>query len=52
MKTLFLIGGAMGVGKTSVSHELKKLLPASVFWTATGAGIRIRLLLQKKPKKW
>ncbi len=31
MKTLYLIGGAMGVGKTSVSRSLQKLLPRSVF---------------------
>lgn len=31
MKTLYLIGGTMGVGKTSVSQELKRLLPRSVF---------------------
>ena len=31
MKTLYLIGGPMGVGKTTVSQALKKLLPRSVF---------------------
>ena len=31
MKTLYLIGGTMGVGKTTVCRELKKLLPNSVF---------------------
>ena len=31
MKTLYLIGGAMGVGKTAVCQKLKKLLPNSVF---------------------
>ena len=31
MKTLYLIGGPMGVGKTTVSQALKKLLPHSVF---------------------
>ena len=31
MKTLYLIGGAMGVGKTTVSQQLKKELPNSVF---------------------
>ena len=30
MKTLYLIGGTMGVGKTTVCLELKKLLPNSV----------------------
>lgn len=29
-KTLYLIGGAMGVGKTTVCRELKRLLPGSV----------------------
>ena len=31
MKTLYLIGGPMGVGKTTVSQKLKKCLPRSVF---------------------
>ena len=31
MKTLYLIGGTMGVGKTTVSQQLKKMLPNSVF---------------------
>lgn len=31
MKKLYLIGGAMGVGKTSVCNILKKTLPNSVF---------------------
>ena len=31
MKTIYLIGGTMGVGKTTVSQQLKKDLPNSVF---------------------
>ena len=31
MKTLYLIGGPMGVGKTTVCQQLKKELPDSVF---------------------
>ena len=31
MKTIYIIGGAMGVGKTAVSQQLKKDLPHSVF---------------------
>lgn len=31
MKTLYLIGGTMGVGKTAVSQQLKHNLPNSVF---------------------
>ena len=31
MKTLYLIGGTMGVGKTAVSQRLKQDLPNSVF---------------------
>ena len=31
MKTIFLIGGTMGVGKTTVCQELKRMLPDSVF---------------------
>ena len=31
MKTLYLIGGTMGVGKTTVSQQLKRELPNSVF---------------------
>lgn len=31
MKTLYLIGGPMGVGKTAAGQALKRLLPRSVF---------------------
>ena len=31
MKQLFLIGGPMGVGKTTVCQQLKQKLPGSVF---------------------
>ena len=31
MKKLYLIGGTMGVGKTTVCQQLKRLLPDSVF---------------------
>ena len=31
MKTFYLIGGTMGVGKTAVSQQLKRDLPNSVF---------------------
>ena len=31
MKTLYLIGGAMGVGKTAVCQQMKQMLPNSVF---------------------
>ncbi len=31
MKKIYIIGGTMGVGKTAVCQELKKMLPASVF---------------------
>lgn len=31
MKSLYLIGGTMGVGKTTVSQQLKQNLPNSVF---------------------
>ncbi len=31
MKTLYLIGGTMGIGKTTVSQQLKQKLPNSVF---------------------
>ena len=34
MKTIYLIGGTMGVGKTTVSQQLKKELPNSVFGVA------------------
>ena len=42
MKTLYLIGGTMGVGKTTVCQLLKKKLPKNVFldgdwcWDAAG----------------
>ena len=31
MKRLFIIGGTMGVGKSTVCQELKTMLPNSVF---------------------
>lgn len=31
MKTIYLIGGTMGVGKTAVCQQLKQQLPSSVF---------------------
>ena len=31
MKTLYIIGGTMGVGKTTVCQQLKQVLPNSVF---------------------
>ena len=31
MKTLYLIGGPMGIGKTTVSHELLRTLPRCAF---------------------
>ncbi len=31
MKNLYLIGGTMGVGKTAVCQQLKRVLPSSVF---------------------
>ena len=39
MKTLYLIGGTMGVGKATVCRELKKTCPTVSFWMATGAGV-------------
>lgn len=42
MKTLYLIGSTMGVGQTTVCRQLKRDLPKSVFWMATGAGMPIR----------
>lgn len=32
MKTLYLIGGTMGVGKTTVCRELKKSIAAQRFF--------------------
>ena len=31
IKTLYLIGGTMGVGKTTVCQQMKKILPQAVF---------------------
>ena len=39
VKRLIFVNGTMGVGKSSVSHELKNLLARVHFWTATGVGI-------------
>lgn len=45
MKSLFLIGGPMGVGKTAVSRELQKMLPDCVFldgdWCWDAAPFRV-----------
>ena len=43
MKTIYLIGGTMGVGKTTVSQQLKKELPKSVFPTWEGPVIMITI---------
>ena len=43
MKTIYLIGGTMGVGKTTVCQKMKETLPNAVFWTVTGVGMPIRL---------
>lgn len=37
-KRLYLIGGAMGIGKTTVSQILKRGWTGRSFWTGTGAG--------------
>ena len=42
MKTIYLIGGTMGVGKTTVSQQLKKELLTVFFLTAIGVGMPIR----------
>lgn len=31
MKNLYIVGGTMGVGKTAVCQQLKRILPNSVF---------------------
>ena len=38
MKNLYMIGGTMGVGKTTVCQRLKMTLEHAVFLTETGAG--------------
>ena len=51
MKHLYLIGGPMGVGKTTVCQQLKQTLPYSVFldgdwcWDASLFRSRPRLAL-------
>ena len=39
MKTLYLVGGTMGVGKTTTCKALQRLLPNSVFLDGDCAGI-------------
>ena len=41
MKNIYIIGGTMGVGKTTVSQILKKSLTAVSFSTVTGVGTPI-----------
>ena len=52
MKKIYLIGGAMGVGKTTVAQILKTKLSNSVSLMAIGAGILTHFKLQKKQKLW
>lgn len=47
MKRLIMINGAMGVGKSAVSRQVQRLLPARC-WTATGAGMSIRFLSRRR----
>ena len=42
MKTLYIIGGTMGVGKTTVSQQLKKDLNNSISSTEIGVGMPAR----------
>lgn len=42
MKTLYMVGGTMGIGKTTVCQQLKQDLPNSVFLTEIGAGMQVR----------
>ena len=42
MKKLYLIGGTMGVGKTTTCQVLKRKLDRSVFIDEIGVGICIR----------
>lgn len=52
MKTVYLIGGTMGVGKTTVCQCLKRKLENSVFLDGDGVGIHILFRLRKKQKEW
>lgn len=45
MKTLYLIGGTMGVGKTKVCQLLKDKLPNSVFLDGDWCGTCIHFKL-------
>ena len=44
MKKLYLIGGTMGIGKTTTCQVLKTKLDKSVFLDVIGVGICILLL--------
>lgn len=52
MKNLYLIGGAMGVGKTTVCQRLKLKLNNSVFLDGAGAGMHILFGSQKRQSRW
>ena len=51
MKKLIMIGGTMGVGKTTVSHLLKKELNHSVMLDGDWCW-DIHSLLMMKQKRW
>ena len=51
MKTLYLIGGTMGVGKTTVCKELKKEQKTVFSLMAIGAGMPIRFRLPRKQRQ-
>ena len=52
MKKIYLIGGAMGVGKTTVAQILKQNYQTAFSLMAIGAGILTHFKLQKKQKLW
>ena len=52
MKTLYLIGGAMGVGKTAVCQQMKQMLPNSVFLDGDWCWDANPFVVTEKPKQW
>ena len=52
MKRLYLIGGTMGVGKTTVCQILKKQLPGSVFLDGDWCWDSSPFQVTQETKKW